>query len=276
MSNVLMSTTIYSDVLCLTDGVEVILPDDLVEGDFPVLWLLHGGYGNQNDWIQNTKILLYAEAHGIAVVMPHAGCSRYCNMTWGADYYDYLTGELPRIMKHLYPRLSTRREDNMIAGLSLGGSGAISLGMRNPERYGAIGVLSSSSIIPLEHLRQTTAGAPQPPGGPGAMSVNMINFGVEDTGKLKGNPEHDVLLNATSIIAQGKPVPKVFHAVGLEDHAYPVGLGLKAFFEGFEGNPFRYEFHTEHGKHDWFFWDKWIETFIQAALEDRRQQYGAH
>ena len=274
MSNVLMTTTIFSDVLMLTDGVQVILPDDRQEDDFPVLWLLHGGYGNQNDWIENTKIILYAEKHHIAVVMPHAGCSRYCNMTWGADYYDYLTEELPRIMKHLYPRLSVRREDNMIAGLSLGGSGAISLGMRNPEKFGEIGVLSASSIIPLEHLRQTTSGAPQPPGGPDSMSVNMVNFGVEDTGCLKGNPEHDVLLNAHCIIEEGKPVPKVFHAVGMEDHAYPVGLGLKEFFEGFEGNPFRYEFHTEHGRHDWFFWDKWIDRFLDTAMEDRRQQYG--
>lgn len=274
MSNVLMSASIHSNVLMLTDGVQVILPDDRREGDFPVLWLLHGGNGNQNDWIENTKILLYAEKHQIAVVMPHAGCSRYCNMVWGADYYDYLTDELPKIMKHMFPRLSTKREDNMIAGLSLGGSGAISLGMRNPEKYGAIGVLSASSIIPLEHLRPKSAIGPTPPGGPGAMSVNMVNFGLEDTGDLKGNPEHDVLLNARKIIEDGKPVPKVFHAVGMEDHAYPVGLGLKAFFEEFEGNPFRYEFHTEHGAHNWFFWDKWIDVFIEAALKDRREQHG--
>lgn len=274
MSNVLMNTTIFSDVLKLTDGVQVILPDDRREGDFPVLWLLHGGNGNQNDWIENSKIIRYADTHQIAVIMPHAGCSRYCNMVWGPDYYDYLTVELPRIMKHLYPRISMRREDNMIAGLSLGGSGALSLGMRNPDKYSEIGVLSASSIIPLEHLRKETAGAPQPPGGPGSMSVNMVNFGLEDTGELKGNPEHDVLLNASRIVEQGKPAPKVFHAVGMEDHAYPVGLGLKAFFESFEGNPFRYEFHTEHGKHDFYFWDKWIEKFIEAAMADRREQYG--
>lgn len=273
MSNVLMSTSIFSRVLMLTDGVQVILPDHHQEKDFPVLWLLHGGSGNQNDWIENSKIMLYAQKHQIAVIMPHAGCSRYCNMHWGANYYDYLTDELPKIMKHMFPRLSMRREDNMIAGLSLGGSGAISLGMRNPDKYGAIGVLSASSIIPLEHLRAKSAGGPTPPGGEGRMSVNMINFGVEDTNSLKGNPEHDVLLNAQNIIAKHKPVPKVYHAVGLEDHAYPVGLGLKDFFDGFEGNPFRYEFHTEHGAHDWFFWDKWIEKFIDAAMEDRRESY---
>lgn len=97
--------------------------------------------------------------------------------------------------------------------------------------------------------------------------VNMVNFGVENTDDLAGNPEHDVLLNARNIIAEGKPVPRVFHAVGSDDHAYPVGLGLKAFFEEFPGNPFRYEFHTEPGGHSDDFRDKWIRIFLDTVLQ---------
>lgn len=276
MSNVFMQVNFRSKVLSMADSMNVILPDDRIEGDFPVLWLLHGGGGNEGDWAENTGIRRYADKHHLAVVMPHAGYSRYCNMYWGFDYFDFLTQELPKIISHMFPRVSQMREDNFIAGLSLGGSGAISLGMRRPDLYGAIGVLSASSIIPLEHLRPRSAGGPSAPGGPGRMSVNMVNFGVEDTGDLKGNPEHDVLLNAENIIKENKPVPKVFHAVGMEDHAYPVGLGLKEFFEGFEGNPFRYEFHDEHGTHCWEFWDKWIQVFLDAAMKDRRDMHVAY
>ena len=276
MFNVLMRINFRSQVLALQDAMNVILPDDRTEGEFPVLWLLHGGGGNENDWVEETGIRRYADQRKIAVVMPHAGYSRYCNMYWGADYFDFLTQELPKIVKHMFPRVSTKREDNFIAGLSLGGSGAISLGMRRPDLYGAIGVLSASSVIPLEYLRAKSAGGPAAPGGPGHKSVNMVNFGVEDTNDLKGNPEHDVLLNAENVIREHKPVPKVYHAVGTEDHAYPVGLGLKEFFEGFEGNPFRYEFHTEHGAHNWEFWDKWIQAFLDAALKDRGEQHVAH
>ncbi len=276
MSNVFMQVNFRSKVLSMADSMNVILPDDRIEGDFPVLWLLHGGGGNEGDWVENTGIRRYADKHNMAVVMPHAGYSRYCNMYWGFDYFDFLTQELPQIITHMFPRVSQKREDNFIAGLSLGGSGAISLGMRRPDLYGAIGVLSASSIIPLEHLRPKSAGGPAAPGGPGRMSVNMVNFGVEDTGDLKGNPEHDVLLNAENIIKERKPVPKVFHAVGMEDHAYPVGLGLKEFFEKFEDNPFRYEFHTEHGTHCWEFWDKWIQAFLDAAMKDRRDMHVAY
>lgn len=276
MANVLMTSSIFSTRLMLSTGVNVILPDVRREGDFPVLWLLHGGSGNQTDWLEYSKIRLYADKHQIAVVMPAAGPSRYCNMYWGADYYDYLVDELPQIIKHLFPRISMRREDQFIAGLSLGGSGALSLGMRSPEKYSVIGILSASSIIPLEHLRAGGTTPPPSPAGDGYKSINMINFGLEDTADLKGNPEHDCLLNAHLIIEQGKPVPKVYHACGTEDHAYPVALGLKAFFDGFEGNPFRYELHTEPGAHNWYFWDKWIEKFLDAAMEERRQQYGTN
>ena len=176
--NTLMQINFRSEVLLLHDAMNVILPDDRTEGDFPVLWLLHGGGGNENDWLHMTRIRSYADKHQIAVVMPHAGYSRYCNMYWGADYFDFLTKELPEIVHHMFPRLSREREDQYIAGFSLGGSGAISLGMRCPEQYGTIGVISASSIIPLEHLRPKSAGGPSAPGGPGHMSVNMVNFGV--------------------------------------------------------------------------------------------------
>ncbi len=234
-------------------------------GDLPVLWLLHGGNGNETDWARFSSIERYVQDRNIAVIMPGAGISRYCNMAYGGDYYDYLVKELPGVCRHFFPLLSGKRELNAIAGLSLGGSGAISLGIRNPEQYGAIGVLSASSIIPLEHLRAKSAGGPQPPGGPGKKSVNQLNFGVEDTGDLVGT-EHDVLMHARNNVAEGKPLPRIFHAVGTEDHAYPVGQGLKAFFESFPGNPYRYEYHEEPGAHTWAFWDKWIQVFLDWLL----------
>lgn len=264
----LLQVHFMSNVLRMMSTIDVILPEKEIRdgiGDLPVLWLLHGGGGTQSDWHRFTNIERYANDKGIAVVMPCAGISRYCNMEFGGDYYDYLVNELPGICRHYFPMLSDNKEQNFIAGLSLGGSGAISLGMRNPDKYGAIGVFSASSIIPLEHLRALSAGGPPSPGGPGKKSVNMLNFGVENTGDLSGT-EHDVLMHAMNNVSQGKQLPRIFHAVGTEDHAYPVGLGLKAFFEKFEGNPYRYEFHEEPGRHNWDFWDKWVRIFLDWLM----------
>ena len=120
--NTLMQINFRSEVLLLHDSMNVILPDDRKPGSYPVLWLLHGGGGNENDWLHQTRIRSYADKHQIAVVMPHAGYSRYCNMYWGADYFDFLTKELPQIIHHMFPRISMAREDQYIAGFSLGGS----------------------------------------------------------------------------------------------------------------------------------------------------------
>jgi putative tributyrin esterase len=264
----LLQVHFFSRVLGMMSTIMVIMPERQAknpfmgaEGELPVLWLLHGGNGNETDWLRFSSIERYVADKELAVVMPCAGISRYCNMTYGGDYHDYLVNELPAICRHFFPLFSDKRELNAIAGLSLGGSGAISLGLRNPDKYGAIGVLSASSIIPLEHLRAKSAGGPQPPGGPGKPSVNRLNFGVEDTADLAGT-EHDVLMYGRRNVAEGRPLPRVFHAVGTEDHAYPVGLGLKAYFEGFAGNPYQYEFHQEPGTHSWAFWDKWIQAFL--------------
>jgi Predicted esterase len=251
--------------------MNVIMPQDIKDDEeIPVLWLLHGGGGNENDWIKNTSIERYATAKRIAVIMPCAGYSRYCNMKYGGDYYDFLTQELPNICHHLFPALSRKREMNYIAGLSLGGSGAIYFGMRNPDQYGIIGVFSASSIIPLEYLRDKAAGGPQPPGGIGKKSVNMINFGVEDTNDLVGT-EYDVLMYARRNVEEGRELPKVYHAVGKSDHAYPVGLGLKKFFEEFEGNPYQYEFHEAEGCHSWEFWDEWVRKFVEYLPDWKKE-----
>lgn len=267
-----MNVNFYSKIICMQSTINVLIPEDIKDGEeIAVLWLLHGGGGSENDWILNTGIKRYAEKKRIAVVMPCAGYSRYCNMKYGGDYFDYLSQELPEICCHFFPALSKDREKNYIAGLSLGGSGALYIGMRNPENYGVIGVFSASSIIPLEHLRDKAAGGPQPPGGPGKKSVNMLNFGVEDTGELVGT-EYDMLMYARQNVQENKPLPSVYHAVGRQDHAYPVGIGLKSFFEEFEGNPYRYEFHDAEGGHSWEFWDNCVREFVESLPDTGKEE----
>lgn len=85
---------------------------------YQVLWLLHGGGGDNTDFVNFSNIVRYANEHRIAVVMP-AGV----NFHEGKDY-EYVTEELPRVLRILFP-LSDRREDNFIGGLSFGGDCAM-------------------------------------------------------------------------------------------------------------------------------------------------------
>ena len=185
-----------SRILGMTSSISVEIPESALSSqseEVPVLWLLHGGCGTESDWFRYTNAERYAMERGLALIMPCVGNSRYCDMVYGGDFYRYITEELPEVCQHFFPILSKKREKNFIAGLSLGGSGAITIGLRNPERFSAIGILSTSCIIPLEYLRPLSAGGPKAPGGEGRPSVNMLNFGVEDTNALAGT-KHDVLL----------------------------------------------------------------------------------
>ncbi len=104
-------------------NVYILLPYDSSKEikSYPVLYLLHGGGGNAQDWIRYTSIERYADENEIAVVMPEVGGnSFYGDMVHGYKYYTYLTEELPMVMNCFLP-ISNEQKDRFVAGLSMGG-----------------------------------------------------------------------------------------------------------------------------------------------------------
>ena len=257
----LLNIHTFSKIISSQSRFMVIYPEHSKKEELPVLYLLHGGMEDCMAWISNTGIERYAMKKEIAVVMPSAGPSRWLNMSQGPAYGDYVIEELPQTLRRFFPRLSIKREKTYIGGLSMGGGGALELAMMYPERFAKVCVLSTSSVIPLEHLRQPQ-GYPAPPGGNGAPSLPMIHLGVEDPDMLAGT-RYDVLHQSLQNIKDGKALPHIFHAIGTEDHGFEVGLALRKHFLSIKNNPYHYEFHTEPAPHDWSFWDKWIQVFIE-------------
>ena len=113
--------------------VSIILPDktrdvspDAFYGSgqkYPVLWLLHGTFGDHSDWVRKSMVEIYAREQDLVVVMPSALNSDYSNWDqcmMGYGMFDYLTQELMPVVYNWFP-VSDRREDNFIAGLSMGG-----------------------------------------------------------------------------------------------------------------------------------------------------------
>ena len=98
----LARTRLFSDALGLCVTVDVILPqrrDNAVNHKLPVLWLLHGAFGNHADWIRRTSIERYVAPYGLAVVMPSAQNSCYCDMAHGGKYYTFISKELPKKLR---------------------------------------------------------------------------------------------------------------------------------------------------------------------------------
>lgn len=231
-------------------SVDVLVPEGTVpEHGHRILWLLHGMSDDETMWQRRTSIERYADLHKIAVVMPAVQLSCYSDMTHGFPYYTYLTEELPQVMRSLLP-LSARREDQYIAGLSMGGEGAFKIGLSKPEQYAAIGCLSAGAF---NHPWTETYQTEDP------FSYRM--YLCHDGKTLDGIPE-DCFGNAEKILSEGKPVPRIYHAIGSGDFLLESAHATRSFFESLDGNPFGYFYEEHPGAHTWEFWDSHIIRFL--------------
>lgn len=243
----LARTRLFSSSLGMCVTCDVILPQrrDAAAGHrLPVLWLLHGAYGDHSDWLRRTAIERYTAAYGLAVVMPSAQNSCYTDMAHGQRYYSYIAKELPRAMGRMF-NFSDRREDHFIAGLSMGGAGSLMIGLSNPERYAAIGCLSAGAVNEQGAFRTGRRWE--------------MTFGSEPI----ENTYKDSLGNARRIVEERLPCPRIFHACGNEDFLLPSAHATRDFFEALPGNPFDYRYVEEPGAHTWEFWDEHIRQFIE-------------
>jgi putative tributyrin esterase len=146
----------FSEALSLSTSMTVVLPQRTTtqidmeghtsDGPPPVLYLLHGLSDDDTIWLRRTSIERYAAPLGLAVVMPQVHRSFYTDQAYGGRYWTFLTEELPELVGSLF-RVSDRREDTFVAGLSMGGYGALKWALRHPERFAAAASLSGALDI---------------------------------------------------------------------------------------------------------------------------------
>ena len=234
----------FSEVMGMCMSCDVILPQysrSLIgmqtaetAGPKKVLYLLHGASDDHTIWQRRTSIERYAAPLGLAVVMPAAHLSSYADMAHGQKFYTYISQELPKIMQNFFG-FSDKREDNYIAGLSMGGAGCMKIGLANPDKFSAIGCFSAGA----SNLRKN----PNP--NPRFAKRQLMVYGDR---KLEGT-EEDVLGNAKKIVKEKGPFPRIYHACGEDDFLKENAHTTRDFFMGFEGNPFDYEALLRGSRH---------------------------
>ncbi|MEU4419711.1 alpha/beta hydrolase family protein [Actinoplanes sp. NPDC024001] len=132
-----------SMTVLLPDGDDAERPGGSTKNPPPLLYLLHGLTDDHTGWTRFTSVERYARERGLAVVMPQVHRSFYANEAYGMRFWDFLSAELPGIVNRFF-RVSGRREDTFVAGLSMGGYGAIKWALREPERFAAAATLSGA------------------------------------------------------------------------------------------------------------------------------------
>ncbi len=251
-----MEVDFYSEVLGLCCQANVILPQkkqgggtavSAHEGRYPVLWLFHGGSDDHTAWQRNTSIERYVEDMGLAVVMPAAQFSMYANMAHGGRYQDFVSEELPELMRSFFP-LSDKREDNFIAGISMGGYGALRTGLAHPEKYSALGCFSCGNMTMMHALQDKID------------LTDKHNLAFGD--KIEGT-ENDLYFLAQNLIKSAKPLPRIYQACGTGDFLINVSRHCRDFFNDLPGAPFDYTYKEGPGEHSWEFWDLWIKDYLK-------------
>jgi putative tributyrin esterase len=150
----------FAESLSLSTSMTVILPQRTTtqigltgaarQGLPPVLYLLHGLSDDDSIWLRRTSVERYVAPLGLAVVMPQVHRSFYTDEAYGGRFWTFVAEELPGLVHELF-RVSTAREDTFVAGLSMGGYGAMKLALRHPERFAA--AASMSGALDLYGLR---------------------------------------------------------------------------------------------------------------------------
>ena len=229
--------TIFSKSLDMHTSIRVIVPDFSRMQDCKILYLLHGWSGDSSDWTRHTLVERYAEEKGFAVVMPETHNSFYMDSTNpnGPNYFSYIADELPRRCEQIFG-LEHVREKTFVAGLSMGGYGALKCGLSRPDRYAACA--SFSGAVNIQAVAQSTRTDVEP------MDVK------EDSDLWK-------LAVQTNALAEK---PRILTTCGLSDFLYQDNLAFRDWMRKLD---YTFTYMEWPGDHDWRFWDE----SLQKALD---------
>jgi putative tributyrin esterase len=242
----------FSEVLHLSTSMDVILPlrkwnpnTTEPEAGHPTLYLLHGHSDDHTIWQRRTSIERYVEGLDLAVVMPAVHRSFYTDMAIGYRYWTFISEELPFVARALF-HLSAAREDNFVAGLSMGGYGAFKLALSHPERFAAAASLSGAVDIARVANNKD----------PERQSEMQRIFG--DSDRIRGS-KNDLFHLAKKVAASMGPKPRLYQWCGTEDFLYKGNLHFGRHLEKL-GLELRYE--ESPGTHEWKYWDEQIQIVL--------------
>lgn len=257
---------LFSQSISKQTDFYVILPNDLpepmrmgnphYERPMKTLFLLHGYSGNNRDWLFNSQIMQLALKYNLAVVMPSGENSFYVDAKASGHQYDSLIAKdiLNYVRKIL--GIAQNAEDTYIGGLSMGGFGALHIGLSHPNDFSKIIALSSALIVgQLANMKEDDP-------NPMANYEYYVNiFG--DLSKA-ADSSHNPEILVKDILKNGKALPGIYMACGAQDFLIEPN---RAFYKFLTEQNVEAEYHETPGIHNWDFWNAYIEPGIRWALE---------
>jgi len=240
----------HSPALAREMPYRVILPSNIGPAQrLPVVYLLHGAGSGFRDWSNYSDVARFAEA-GLILVMPEAGSSYYTNALDPPQdrYEDYITHDLISEVEHRLPA-APGRANRAIVGLSMGGFGAVKIGLRRSDLFTFVGGLSSAIDVPrrafsIKRFAQSR-------------HFNSI-FGAGGSETRRQNDPFVLVRSADPDTA-----PYLFLTCGEQEGLLPASREFAALLAQ---RHLRYEFETMRGGHDWNQWNAWLPALFARLV----------
>jgi len=241
----------YMPSLGKTKEISVILPSYYNPNRrYPILYLLHGYGGGHADWPTRTNLARYIKDLPLIVALPDAEDSWHVNsaVELRDRFEDYMINDVPHYVQRLYS-IDTSRQ--AIAGLSMGGYGAIMLALKHPSRFRFAGSLSGAITFPRA-MNDTLRPAER------ALFPSLQRaFGERQNGSVNA---HDVFYLYRQTPKDS--LPYLYLATGIQDGFRGFLPAHRAFTDLLRTYGAAYEYHETQGAHNWQYWDQEIQPLI--------------
>lgn len=254
----LIEFRMQSEILGRPYGMYAIVPD-AGAGPFPVLYLFHGLLDDYTGWLRRTRIEVYIRDRPLIVVMPDGQRSFYANAIGSepdgrgarygenARYMDHITHEVIANTERLLPVKRTRG-GRAIGGLSMGGYGAMLLGLTYPNHFASVHSHSGALLCGTKPTEKEPA------------DFKRV-FGDNAAGT-----DLDLFVLAHRCKENGR-LPRILIDCGTSDFLLDDNRQYHLFLQQI-GVP--HEYREYPGEHDWTYWDAQIGAAIDFHLTAMR------
>jgi S-formylglutathione hydrolase FrmB len=231
----------HSRSLQKASSFNIVFPDNPeLPPPWSVFYLLHGLSDDHTIWERRTSIERYVAGLPLVVVMPDGGRGWYTNAVEGFAYEDDLLNDVIGLVERTFA-VKAERSGRAIGGLSMGGYGAVKLGLKHPGIFASLSA-HSGALGAQRHPMWLKELQPEFD----RIFGKAPNGGPEDPFAIVEKFDHG-------------PIPALLIDCGTEDRLLDQN---RAFHHHLESLHIPHEYQEFPGDHDWAYWDKHIQDAV--------------